>query len=232
MSEEIDIGIKGLEKVFSRSFPSGNCILIISPPLSEISIFGLQYLFEGLKRGEPGVYVTLDDSPESLRLKALKFGWPLRNAERVGLMRWIDVYSINADKNVKSTPSTIRIGGPLALTDLSIALSQVQAGFHRLADNYRFFFNSLSTLLLYNNPNTVYRFLQVITSKIKMSNGTGLFVLGKGMHDEKIVMTIRHLMDGTIEINDNLELNVISLPVVSETRFGKLVLTREGFTFQ
>ena len=65
-----------------------------------------------------------------------------------------------------------------------------------------------------------------------MSNGIGFFTLMKGMHDEKVNMTIRHIMDGAIELNENLELNVISLPVVSETRFGKLVLTKDGFIFQ
>lgn len=231
MAEGIRLGIKGLEKVFTKSFPSGNCILLTSPPMSELSIFGLEFLYDGLKRGEPGVYITLDDSPESLRLKALKFGWPLINAERMGLMRWIDVYSIHANKDVKNTESILRIGGPLALTDLSIALSQIQAGFHKISDTYRFYFDSLSTLLLYNDPNTIYRFLQVITSKLKMSNGVGFFTLGKGMHDEKINMTIRHLMDGAINLNENLELNVVSLPVVSETKYGKLNLTRKGFMF-
>jgi KaiC/GvpD/RAD55 family RecA-like ATPase len=232
MAESTKIGIKGFESVFTKSFPVGNCMLLTSPPLSEISILGLEFIYDGLKRGEPGVIITLDDSPESLRLKALKFGWPLINAEKQGLMRWIDVYSIHANKDVKSTESILRIGGPLALTDLSIALSQIQAGFHRIAGSYRFFFDSLSTLLLYNDPNTIYRFLQVITSKLKMSNGVGFFTLRKGMHDEKINMTIRHLMDGAISLNDNLELNVVSLPVVSETRFGKLNLTRRGFVFQ
>lgn len=232
MAEGIRIGLKGFESMFTKSFPVGNSLLLLSPPLSEVSILGLEFLYDGLKRGEPGVYVTLDDSPESLKLKALKFGWPLSNAENMGLMRWIDVYSIHANKDVKSTESIIRVGGPLALTDISIALSQVQSGFHRLAGSYRFFFDSLSTLLLYNNPNTIYRFLQVITSKLKMSNGVGFFTLGKGMHDEKVNMTIRHLMDGAVTLNDNLELSVLSLPVVSETRFGKLTLTRQGFVLQ
>jgi len=232
MTQGIRVGIKGLDSVFTKSFPVGNSVLIMSPPLSELSIFGLEFLYDGLKRGEPGVYVTLDDSPESLRLKALKFGWPLINAARSGLMRWLDVYSIHANKDVKSTESILRIGGPLALTDLSIALSQIQNGFHRLSGSYRFFFDSLSTLLLYNSPNTIYRFLQVINSKLKMSNGVGFFTLMQGMHDEKVNMTIRHLMDGAITFNDNMELNVVSLPVVSETRFGKLTLTKEGFIFQ
>jgi len=232
MVEGIRIGIKGLESGFTKSLPIGNWMFFCSPPMSELSILGLEFIYDGLKRGEPGVYITLDDSPEALRLKALKFGWPLINAEKMGLMRWVDVYSIHANKEVKNTESILRIGGPLALTDLSIALSQIQAGFHKIAGSYRFFFDSLSTLLLYNDPNTIYRFLQVITSKLKMSNGVGFFTLGKGMHDEKINMTIRHLMDGALNINDNLELNVVSLPVVSETRFGKLTLTKKGFVFQ
>ncbi len=231
MVEGIRIGIKGLDSVFTKAFPPGNCILLNSPPMAEISIFGLQYLYEGLKRGEPGVYITLDDSPESLRLKALKFGWPLINAERMGLMRWIDVYSIHANKDVKSTESIIRIDGPVALTDLSIAISQVQAGFHKISGVYRFFFDSLSTQLLYNSPNTVYRFLQVITSKLKMSNGVGFFTLRPAMHDTKVNMTIRHLMNGSITLNEDFELSVDSLPVVGDTRFGKLLLTRQGFIF-
>lgn len=232
MVETIDIGIPGISKLFTDSFPVGNNILLLTPPIAEIRLLGIQYLFEGLKKGEPGVFITMDDSPENLRVRALKFNWPLINAEKKGLMRWVDVYSIHADENIQSTESVIRIGGPLALTDLSIAVSQIQSDFLSMAVNYRFFFDSLSTLLLYNNPNTIYRFLQVITSKFKNSGGTGFFTLGRGMHDEKITMTIRHMMDGALELDDDMNLKVLSLPVLGESRGASLKLSPKGFSVE
>jgi hypothetical protein len=44
------------------------------------------------------------------------------------------------------------------------------------------------------------RFLQVIIAKVKNAGGSILFTMEEGMHDEKVVITIEHLMDAVIHI--------------------------------
>jgi len=128
----------------------------------------------------------MDNSPDTLKQKGRGYGFTLEESEVEGLLLWIDGYSINANKDVKDTPTIDSVGGPLALTDTSIALTQAQAKLHAKSERYRFVFDSLSTLLIYNSPETMYRFLEVMVAKIRSSGGVGFFVLGDGMHDSKV----------------------------------------------
>jgi len=74
--------------------------------------------------------------------------------------------------------------------------------------------NSLSTILMYSNIQTVFRFMHVFTGRIKVAGALGIFVIESGMHDEKDIITLKQLFDGMIEIkseNDGNFIRVIGL---------------------
>jgi KaiC/GvpD/RAD55 family RecA-like ATPase len=221
--------IDKLDEVIGGGLPQGTCILLITSPMVETQLFCLEYIYRGIQNNEPGLIVTMDYSPEELKLKALKYGWILIEGERNNILKWVDGYSINANKDVKSTESIKRIGGSIALSDLTIGMSQIQRDFNQLKDYYRFVFDSLSTLFIYNDPNTIYRFLRVIVSKLRMSGGVGFFTIGEGMHPKDVEMTLRHMMDGTIQLNSDLKMNVLSLPIPSVRKSIQLSLDKKGF---
>ncbi len=51
-------------------------------PGSGKSIFGVQYLYKGATEyDEPGIYVTLEESPQKIRRNILPFGWDLQELE-------------------------------------------------------------------------------------------------------------------------------------------------------
>src|SRR5438093_10920504 len=50
---------------------------------------GLQYLFNGVKLGEPGIYVTFEELPDQIYRDANNFGWDLRKMEEGGKFRVI-----------------------------------------------------------------------------------------------------------------------------------------------
>ncbi|RLI86949.1 MAG: hypothetical protein DRO76_03085 [Candidatus Altiarchaeales archaeon] len=230
MVDLIATGIEGFDDLIGGGFPPGTCILLITPPIIESRLFCLEYIYKGLLVDEPGMIITMDYSPESLKIRALQYGWILSRGEENKLLRWVDGYSLNAKKDVKSTDTIKRIGGSIALSDLTIGMSQIQRDFHQIKDYYRFIFDSLSTLFIYNDPNTIYRFLRVIISKLRMSGGVGFFTLGEGMHDPQIEMTLRYMMDGTIQIEDNLKINVLNLPTPSAAKSAQLTLAKTGFS--
>ncbi len=230
MVDLIATGIEGFDDLIGGGFPPGTCILLITPPIIESRLFCLEYIYKGLLVDEPGMIITMDYSPESLKIRALQYGWILSRGEENKLLRWVDGYSLNAKKDVKSTDTIKRIGGSIALSDLTIGMSQIQRDFHQIKDYYRFIFDSLSTLFIYNDPNTIYRFLRVIISKLRMSGGVGFFTLGERMHDPQIEMTLRYMMDGTIQIEDNLKINVLNLPTPSAAKSAQLTLAKTGFS--
>jgi len=225
----IPLNIEGIDKVIGEGLPVGACVLLITPPMIESNLFCIEFVYRGILNQEPGLIVTMDHSPEDLKIKAIKYGWSLAQGEQNKILKWVDGYSINANKDVKSTDTIKRISGSIALSDLTIGMSQIQRDFHQLTDHYRFVFDSLSTLFIYNDPTTIYRFLRVIVSKLRASGGLGFFTLGQGMHDQQIEMTLKHMMDGTIELTSDLTLKVQSLPLPSLRREGKLELTNRGF---
>jgi archaellum biogenesis ATPase FlaH len=79
-------------------------------------------------------------------------------------------------------------------------LSDIEREFIRMSQTHRVIFNSLSTVLMYSNPQTVGRFLQVIIARVKKAGGSILLTLEEGMHDEKVIITIEHLMDAIIHV--------------------------------
>jgi circadian clock protein KaiC len=51
------------------------------------SVFGMQFLLEGAKRREPGLYVTLEEGPEQLLASADALGLPLQAVVDTGLVQ-------------------------------------------------------------------------------------------------------------------------------------------------
>ena len=229
MDNAIPTKIQGFDDLLGGGLPKGNCISLITPPMIETRLFCLEFIYRGIQEKQTGLIVTMDTAPEDLKIKALPYNWILVLGEKNNLLRWIDGYSINANKKVKDTPAIKRVAGPVALSDIGIAVSNVQTEFHKTHDFYRFMFDSLSTLLMYNEPNAVYRFLQFIIPKLKVTGALGFFTLSAGMHDQKIEMTLRHMMDGAIQIDNNLNMKILSLPVPTTKKDAKMVLEKRGF---
>lgn len=225
----IPSGIPGFDKLLSGGFPKGTAVLLITPPIVETKLFCLEFIHNGLIKDQPGLIITTDESPENLKSKAAQYNWALEKGEQKKYLRWVDCYSINANEEVSSDESVKRLGGPIALSDMAIAVAETQAQFFKLNKYFRYVFDSLSTLLMYSSPDTIYYFLQSIVPKLKVSGGVGFFLLSSGMHDQKVVMTIRHMMDGTMEIDESLNLKILSLPVVTQDKNAKIELGKDGF---
>jgi KaiC/GvpD/RAD55 family RecA-like ATPase len=92
------------------------------------------------------------------------------------------------------------LNGPLDLTGLSVSLSTVNGDFIKDAKPVINIFDNLSNLLMYNNPVTVYRFLQFICGKAKLAGITTLFSVDTAMHTPDIIETIKNLSDAVIDL--------------------------------
>lgn len=211
------------------NIPEGSCILLITPPITESRFIGMEFLSCGLKNNIPGMFISLNDSPESLKEKGKNYGFNVEEYEKKGMLKWIDGYSAKSKIKMKDTASIKRISGPLALTDISIFLSNVSGGFLKKSKSFKVFFDSISTLTLYNSNDTIFRFLEVITARIKANKGIGFFMLINDMHDAKFVSTVRQMMDGTMSVDDDLNMKIISFPKIIEKKNFKLKLTDKGF---
>ncbi len=74
-------GIQGLDNILEGGFPAHRIYLIEGEPGSGKTTLALQFLMEGARLGETGLYITLSETPEELRAVAKSHGWVLEGFE-------------------------------------------------------------------------------------------------------------------------------------------------------
>jgi circadian clock protein KaiC len=74
-------GVSGLDDILRGGFPTGRLLLIEGDPGVGKTTLALQFLLEGHRRGERGVYVTLSETKEELEMVAKSHGWSLDGIE-------------------------------------------------------------------------------------------------------------------------------------------------------
>lgn len=74
---KVATGISGLDDILHGGFPPGRLYLIQGDPGAGKTTLGMQFLMEGARRGERGIYVTLSETEEELRAVADSHGWGL-----------------------------------------------------------------------------------------------------------------------------------------------------------
>ncbi len=75
MTERVTTGIPGLDELIEGGFIKNSVNLLTGATGTCKTIFGLQYIWEGLQNGENGVYVSLEQEPENIFADAGQFGW-------------------------------------------------------------------------------------------------------------------------------------------------------------
>jgi len=85
----VTTGIPGLDAVMDGGFLAGSVNLISGGTGTGKTIFASQFLWEGLKKGESCVYITLEEDPEDIKEDVANFGWDFASYEKKGLFKII-----------------------------------------------------------------------------------------------------------------------------------------------
>src|ERR1043165_3247113 len=70
-------GIEGLDDILGGGLPRNRIYLLEGNPGVGKTTVALQFLLDGVRRGEPGLYVTLSETKEELAAVAASHGWSL-----------------------------------------------------------------------------------------------------------------------------------------------------------
>jgi len=200
--EELDNAIEGIK--------SGSNILLIGPPMcgKEFILYHVMYHGSGINENaiinvtsrETATHILDWFSEKNLKL-------PL---DRIGIIDCVTKPSsgeVVNNVNIKFVSSTVD------LTGIGLKISQFLDEFvikNKIPKN-QLHINSLSTFLMYTDVQTVFRFLHVITKRIKSIAALGIYLIDGGMHDEQEIATLRQLFDGIIEIESQKDKNFIRI---------------------
>jgi len=70
-------GIAGLDDILGGGLTPQRVYLVEGSPGSGKTTLGLQFLLDGAARGEPGLYITLSETADELRMVAASHGWSI-----------------------------------------------------------------------------------------------------------------------------------------------------------
>lgn len=94
-------------------------------------------------------------------------------------------------------PGVRDVASPSDLTGISMPVSEL---LQRARDRPVVTFDSVTTLLMYGEETSVFRFLSVLTGQLRQADGLGLFLLEEGCHDRQTVSTFQQLFDGRVDV--------------------------------
>ncbi|MBU0636216.1 AAA family ATPase [Candidatus Micrarchaeota archaeon] len=91
-------GIAGLDKALQGGFPEGNMVLVSGGAGTGKSTLCLQFLVNGCKEGDRGVYVSTEQNEAELSKQAASFGWDLQSLIKKNQLK-IVFYDITGSDN-------------------------------------------------------------------------------------------------------------------------------------
>ena len=88
--ERIPTGIPGLDRLIEGGLVRRSTNLIAGGTGTGKTIFGIQFLVEGVKHKEPGIYITFEEKKKKVYMDMLEFGWDLEKYEKQGLFVFLE----------------------------------------------------------------------------------------------------------------------------------------------
>ncbi len=177
-------------------------ILLLAPPLSYAEL--LAYRIASPRPGEWAVAISTDERASDAVDAFRRFG---ADRGRIGI---IDAVTKSSVPTLRDTKKAKFVTSPLDLTSMGIKFSRMVEDMWKegvMADPpgpmpppIRLCVHSVSTLLMYAQLEVTYRFLHVITNRVKKLEGIGIYILNSESFDERTISTIKQLMNTVIEV--------------------------------
>jgi len=177
----VSSGVPALDKLMTDGYPDKSAILVVGPPGIGKEALGYWFTRTGLVQGDFCLYVTRLSVREVLQ----------------------DVKGFNIDMQQKVPLWLSSDGGQLKydvndLANLSFNLKEVlkQNANRRI----RVVVDVLSSLLMLNQPDTIYKFLSQLLEEVKKYDAVLLATLEEGMHKPEVLTAMQQLFDGVVEL--------------------------------
>ena len=156
-------GIAGFDHIADGGLPRGRSTLVSGTAGSAKTVFAVQFLLEGVARGENGVFVTFEESPADLRRNVLGFGWDLAALEATRQLCFVDASQRPEEERIEA--GSYDFGALVARIETAI----------RKVDAKRVSLDSIGAVFAqFNDSASVRRELQRISAALKQLDVTAV----------------------------------------------------------
>lgn len=183
-------GVEGLDDVLSGGFSEGNVFLVEGEPGAGKTTVALQFLIEGAKHGETGLYIALSESEAELRHGALSHGWDLQ--EPIHIYELTPQSLIDPDKEQSLLYS--------ADLELGEATAKIFEAFHRFKPR-RVVLDSLSEIRLLAQGSLRYR-RQILAIKQFFARHDATVLLLDDLTSDIEDKTVHSIAHGVIRLQE------------------------------
>jgi KaiC/GvpD/RAD55 family RecA-like ATPase len=197
--QELDDAIGGIKK--------GSNIMLMGPPMCGKEVILHHIMYHGAAKNEDAIIIVATREPATRILERFGENDMKQVSSRLGI---VDCVSKNIEGAVIDSENIKIASSPVDLTGIGVRISQFIDEFMKKGlMKIQLHIDSLSTILMYSNIQTVYKFLHVFTGRIKAIEGLGVFTIESGMHNEQTISILKQLSDGIIEITSENSRNFI-----------------------
>jgi KaiC/GvpD/RAD55 family RecA-like ATPase len=175
-------GIPALDKVLAADgYPDRSTVLVVGPPGIGKEALGYWFTQSGLTRGDFCLYVTRLSVKEVLQDEK---GFGIDIQQKVPLWFASEGGQIKYDIN-----------------DLAGLSHNIKEVLKQNADRrIRVVIDVVSSLLMLNTPETIYRFLTQLFADVKQYDAVLFATLEEGMHQPPVLAAMQQLFDGVVEM--------------------------------
>ena len=170
-----------LDGLLSDGYPDKSAVLVVGPPGIGKEALGYWFTHTGLERGDFCLYVTRLSVREVLQ----------------------DVNGFGIDMQHKVPLWLASNGGQIKydVNDLASLSFNIKEVLKKNVDRrIRIVFDVLSSLLMLNQPETIYKFLTQLLAEVKQYDAVVVATLEEGMHKPEVLAAMQQLFDGVLEL--------------------------------
>lgn len=108
-------------------------------------------------------------------------------------------FSLSSKSKLEKTRNCIFIPSPSRLTEIGLALSEALAGVENPQNKF-LYLDSLSTLLIYNDIDTIVKFVHFLTTRIRLFGIVGIIMCVEKRMDERLFNILSEICDIIVEV--------------------------------
>ncbi len=181
-------GIMGLDKLLGGGIADGKTAMLFAPPGCGKSTICKEFAIESLKRGKRVLYISTGQTYTD---------W-LRETKAAGKLHFIDGFSWRQAGESPAELDNVTVLS--SITDLNELSLDIRKAIKGLGGLDALVLDSVSDLVLYSEPKSVFRFLQMLQGTVTANRAAGVVALEEGLHEDKVNSTISYIFNATIEL--------------------------------